>query len=48
MSKQRDRKVLSFLGGIVVLFVIFAFINRDEIKKGYEAGMNTECETRCD
>jgi len=48
MSKQRDRKVLSILGGIVVLFVFFAFINRDEIKKGYEAGMNAECESRSD
>ncbi|HSI69209.1 MAG TPA: hypothetical protein VK941_03185 [Gillisia sp.] len=48
MSKQRDRKVLSFLGGIVVLFVIFAFVNRDEIKKGYEAGIKAECEQRCD
>ncbi|MDR9458205.1 MAG: hypothetical protein RI572_12425 [Salegentibacter sp.] len=48
MSKQRDRKVLSILGGIVLLFLIFAFLNRGEIKKGYEAGMNAECETRSD
>ncbi|WP_157893317.1 hypothetical protein [Salegentibacter sediminis] len=48
MSKQRDRKVLSFLGGIIILFLIFAFVNRDEIKKGYEAGKDRYCENRCD
>ncbi|MGY5850070.1 hypothetical protein [Salegentibacter sp. F14] len=48
MSKQRDHKVLSLLGGIAILFATFILINWDEVKDGYEAGMKAACEDRCD